>query len=73
MFSGLISYRVGLAAEGGVCWGPFVETLFSGSWPAVAISKEGYIVFVYNDPPERNANYIIASERSIQTEIPVLN
>jgi hypothetical protein len=56
---GQIVCRLGkLQPDGTVMWGKIQGTGLYGHWPAVAISKEGYIVFVYNttDSNERRAD-----------------
>jgi hypothetical protein len=55
-FSRTFYYRLGLANANGVSWGPTRETGFSGNWPTVAISEEGYVIVVGSLTSTRNKN-----------------
>jgi hypothetical protein len=46
---GPIQYRIGKIAGSNVAWGAIQSTASFGYWPAVAISKEGYVIIVSGD------------------------
>jgi hypothetical protein len=53
---GKIVYRIGKIHGSHVAWGQIQETDAKGFWPAVAISKEGYVIIVHNNRATKNHN-----------------
>jgi hypothetical protein len=47
-------YHVGIFDGTRVAWGKSQLLPFEGTWPNVAISKEGYVIFVYSDSKFKN-------------------
>ena len=47
-------YHVGMLNGTGVTWGKSQRIPWDGSWPNVATSKEGYVIFVYSDGKFKN-------------------
>ena len=56
IYSWNIYYRIGLVEATGVSWGPTQEAGVWGLWPAVALSKEGYVIVVYSDRSARSGS-----------------
>jgi len=52
---GRIVYRLGKFHGSQVAWGQIEVTDATGFWPAVAISKEGYVIIVYNNRVTKTA------------------
>jgi hypothetical protein len=51
-----IWYRVGKLLGMSVTWGGSQHSRAMGSWPTVAISKEGYVILVFSDQSSKNGS-----------------
>ena len=51
-------YRFGRIGETGIVWGATKNSGVSGSWPTVAIDKDGYVLLVIADAPSKNGSML---------------
>jgi hypothetical protein len=51
-------YHIGALNGMGVTWGERQRPPWEGTWPNVAISKEGYVIFVYSSGKFKSSSYL---------------
>jgi hypothetical protein len=53
-------YRIGVCNtfNGAVAWGPSHDLSIGGSWPTVAITREGYVILIYADSVSKASSHL---------------